>query len=59
MVHAGLDLLKEKVGESNDAIIELVDDIASASTAAIRILDDLLDYENIDAGLGSDRFVKC
>ena len=55
VVHAGLDLLRDQVllqflGESGRAILELLDDIAAASTTAISILDDLLNYENIDAG---------
>eukprot|EP00597_Dinobryon_sp_UTEXLB2267_P014201 CAMPEP_0170106806 /NCGR_PEP_ID=MMETSP0020_2-20130122/5603_1 /TAXON_ID=98059 /ORGANISM="Dinobryon sp., Strain UTEXLB2267" /LENGTH=425 /DNA_ID=CAMNT_0010331223 /DNA_START=272 /DNA_END=1545 /DNA_ORIENTATION=+ len=55
VVHAGLDLLsdhvqKHIVGEAGKAIMELMEDISAASTTAICILDDLLNYENIDAG---------
>ena len=55
VVHAGLELLKDHVqlhivGESGEAILELMDDIAASSSTAIGILDDLLNYENIDAG---------
>jgi hypothetical protein len=55
VVHAGLELLRDQVqlhivDEAGKTIMELMDDIAASSTTAISILDDLLNYENIDAG---------
>lgn len=47
MVHAGLDLLRS---DWNADAVELLNDVYSASEAAISILNDLLCYENIDAG---------
>jgi len=37
-------------GDIGKAIMDLMEDIAAASTTAISILDDLLNYENIEAG---------
>ena len=54
VVHAGLDLLKEQAlrieGETGKVFIDLMEDIIEANGIAISILDDLLNYENIDAG---------
>lgn len=54
MVHAGLDILlgELRVLQSicNTTILELVEDIFSASESAISILNDLLEYEHLDAG---------
>lgn len=54
VVHAGLELLRDHVlpiqGDIGKAIMDLMEDIAAASTTAISILDDLLNYENIEAG---------
>ena len=50
--HAGLEILKaelEVMGASL-AILSLVDDIFSASSAAIEILNDSLHYEHMDSG---------
>jgi len=58
VVHAGLDLLKEEAmrieGDVGKAFTELMEDIIEASEIAINILNDLLNYENIDAGNLSD-----
>mmetsp|Transcript_30754 Transcript_30754/g.42079 ORF Transcript_30754/g.42079 Transcript_30754/m.42079 type:complete len:787 (-) Transcript_30754:184-2544(-) len=54
VVHSGLDLLKDEIlrleCEVNKAVLDLVEDIIEASGIANCILDDLLNYENIDAG---------
>ena len=52
VAHAGLEILKadlETAGASL-AILSLLDDIFSASNAAIDILNDMLHYEHIDSG---------
>ena len=52
VAHAGLEILKtdlEAVGASL-AILSLLDDIFSASSAAIEILNDMLHYEHMDSG---------
>ena len=54
VVLAGLELLRADfytVGsEANLSILELIDDMQSAGETAINILNDLLQYENMDAG---------
>jgi signal transduction histidine kinase len=52
VAHAGLEILKadlEAMGASL-AILNLLDDIFSASSAAIEILNDMLHYEHMDSG---------
>ena len=52
VAHAGLEILKadlEAMGASL-AILSLLDDIFSASNAAIEILNDMLHYEHMDSG---------
>ena len=52
VAHAGLEILKaelELIGASA-AILNLLDDIFSASNAAIEILNDMLHYEHLDSG---------
>eukprot|EP01036_Dinobryon_divergens_P024125 gene24123-32542_t len=52
VAHAGLEILKadlEAMGASL-AILNLLDDIFSASNAAIEILNDMLHYEHMDSG---------
>ena len=62
-MHAGLDLLlsemKQESSDGNDALstitisrssASLIQDIFSASESAINILNDLLQYEHVDAG---------
>ena len=52
MVHAGLDILLSEMRSAlmSADTIELVEDIFSASESAIYILNDLLEYEHLDAG---------
>jgi len=54
IVHAGLDLLvsdlRSEVLTAPTRLVELIDDVFSASESALSILDDLLQYENIEAG---------
>ena len=59
MVYAGLDLLIREMKESDPNGLflsvqrstgELVDNIFSSCGEAINILNDLLNYENIEAG---------
>jgi len=57
VVHAGLDILlgdlrsqQLEVASTMKGIIELAEDIYSASESAIHILNDLLEYEHLDAG---------
>jgi len=56
VVHAGLDLLRTELKQmlvhisSMDDTMELLEDIFAASGSAISILNDLLNYEHIDAG---------
>ena len=59
VVHAGLDILLEdlrsfqqvEIAAAMKAVIELAEDIYSASESAIHILNDLLEYEHLDAGV--------
>ena len=55
MIHSGLEMLKEEMLSMEIALSrtasELMDDIIEASGIANDILDDLLNYENIDAGI--------
>ena len=54
VVHAGLDLLRselQSVAALSRNTLELVEDIFTSSESAINILNDLLSYEYIDAGL--------
>ena len=61
MVHAGLDILRSEVRNLPAAAIQaavrfmsdLLEDIFSSSETAILILNDLLQYENLDAGTES------
>ena len=52
MVHAGLQLLRDEMQQHNHLVscLELLEDIYSASDGAISILNDLMSYENLDAG---------
>jgi signal transduction histidine kinase len=52
VVHAGLDILLSEMRSAlmSAEIIELIEDIFSASESAIYILNDLLEYEHLDAG---------
>mmetsp|Transcript_17069 Transcript_17069/g.23459 ORF Transcript_17069/g.23459 Transcript_17069/m.23459 type:complete len:922 (+) Transcript_17069:41-2806(+) len=54
VVHAGLDLLRselQSVASLSRSTLELVEDIFTSSESAINILNDLLSYEYIDAGI--------
>ena len=76
VVHAGLDIVRDELrniisaNNSNEAttpsidkakgLLELVEDIFAASDSAISILNDLLDYEHMDAGVcGTLRLFIC
>lgn len=51
VVHAGLEILRSELPIStSETVLELIDDIHSASETAIEILNDLLHYEHIDSG---------
>ena len=63
VVCAGLEILRDELlqqgaqsiahlaeGTKGHGMLELVEDIFSASNAAVNILNDLLNYEHIDAG---------
>ena len=59
MVHAGLDLLMSEIKEADPeaatvpisrSTVELIQHIFSSSESAIELLNDLLHYEQIDAG---------
>ena len=59
MVHAGLDLLIAEIKDTdpeaetvpiNCSTVELIQQIFSSSESAIDLLNDLLQYEQIDAG---------
>ena len=62
VVHAGLEILRDELREldagkstkcdenNNKGLLELVEDIFAASDSAINILNDLLNYEHMDAG---------
>lgn len=63
VVHAGLDILRDELrdyiavetatqGNSSNqkGLLGLVEDMFAASDSAITILNDLLNYENMDAG---------
>ena len=58
-MHAGLDLLMAEIKEADPeaatvpisrSTVELILQIFSSSESAIELLNDLLDYEQIDAG---------
>lgn len=61
VVHAGLDILRSELssmetfngvfGQISDSTAELIEDIYTASETAIAILNDLLHYEHMDAGI--------
>lgn len=61
VVHAGLDILRSELGcmenfnglfgQVSESTAELIEDIYTASETAISILNDLLHYEHMDAGL--------
>ena len=59
MVHAGLDLLMAEIKDADPeaatvpisrSTVELIQCIFSSSESAIEILNDLLQYEQMDAG---------
>ena len=54
VVHASIELLKDYLAAlsiSDAALTDLIDDAYKSSLAAINILSNLLNFENIDAGL--------
>ena len=57
MVRVGLDILKSELTRPNSttkvdpATLELLEDIISSSDTSIDILNELLDYEHMDAGI--------
>lgn len=61
VVSAGLELLRQEIAELNTSaptIDELLLDITDSSETAINILNDLLHYENMDAGKFSVEMVS-
>ena len=56
VVRVGLDILKSELTRPNStlkvdpSIVELLEDIISSSDSSIEILNELLDYEHMDAG---------
>ena len=59
MVHAGLDLLMSEIKDADPqaatvpisrSTVELIHQIFSSSESAIEILNDLLQYEQMEAG---------
>ena len=54
MVVSGLDFLKDEVknlsGPARDKLEGLLDEMTVASSSAVNMLTDVLDYELIDAG---------
>lgn len=57
MVRVGLDILRSELTRPNStakiepSTLELLDDIISSSDTSIEILNELLDYEHMDAGI--------
>lgn len=57
MVRVGLDILRSELTRPNSttkvdpATLELLEDIISSSDTSIDILNELLDYEHMDAGI--------
>ena len=59
VVLAGLELLRTDLNTGvNLSNIELIDDMQSAAETAITILNDLLNYENMDAGTKSTKLYR-
>jgi len=52
VMYSGIEYLRSKLVElsSNAEVLELVDEVFVANESAITILDNLLNYESIDAG---------
>ena len=63
VVHAGLDILLDELREGGvmdiHKMVELLEDIFSASESAIHILNDLLEYEHLDAGIALVQHIQC
>ena len=56
VVHVGIELLRDQLLKNRfieSCVVELINDVYTSSEAAINILSDLLNFENIDAGLSS------
>jgi len=57
VMHAGVEMLREELksdavrGGNLCVITDLLDDIYAASESAISVLNDLLNYEHLDAGI--------
>jgi K+-sensing histidine kinase KdpD len=49
---AGLDMIKREILETNasGSLIELINDVFDSNEAAVSILNELLQYESMDAG---------
>jgi hypothetical protein len=62
VVFAGIDMALAQLREGNlshmqqQRLLELLEDVSGASETAILILNELLQYENIDAGDSSSTF---
>ena len=52
VVYAGIDYIKSTLVEQtcNQTLLEQIDEVFVAGASAIAVLDDLLNYESIDAG---------
>ena len=53
VVHVGIELLRDQLLKNRfieSCVVELINDVYTSSEAAINILSDLLNFENIDAG---------
>ena len=53
VVHSGIDFLLDQIRQNTwslESIVEMLEDIFSSSESAIYILNDLLEYEKLDAG---------
>lgn len=53
VVHSGIDFLLDQIRHNTwslESIVEMLEDIFSSSESAIYILNDLLEYEKLDAG---------
>lgn len=65
VVRVGLDILRSELTRPNSttkidpATLELLEDIISSSDTSIDILNELLDYEHMDAGIQWSTCVTC
>jgi len=59
VAYAGIEYMRQKLVEQscNTEVLELVDEVFIANESAIAVLDNLLNYESIDAGQFTLEFV--